>query len=316
MRSAPIRGPSDFPRLAFVATLLDVRIGLPVEVIPDHHLRRASEVEIASIRESLEHREPVAGSLWYEVVPSEHPGSFRRSDDPADWRYFVIEVGPNYKSAVNAGIGEVEEAAQLTETPIECGFMFNTEGVRLVVGIGARNVLDTVPMAAIHGSIGVVDRGWLDEMRDLHRRIGETGAEYPDIARAIDSLNRLRGIERGTPLRVLGLFAIMESLITHDPHDKYDSLSHQIRSKMKLLGRRFRKRLSYEPIGNMPVETVWNKLYSVRSSIAHGGQLTFTGNLKVLTNLEVVERFSFSATRSVLQQALVEPELILDLREC
>jgi hypothetical protein len=112
------------------------------------------------------------------------------------------------------------------------------------------------------------------------------------------------------------LFAIVESLITHDPHDQYDSLVHQIRSKMKLLGRRFRKPLDYSPFGTTSMDSIWKKLYKCRSCIAHGGKLQFDGDLKVLTNLEVVERFLLSATRSVLQQALFEPDLVLDLREC
>jgi hypothetical protein len=314
VHSAPIKSFDDLPRLAFIATPLHVPVPLPVELIPHHSLRRASEQEAASIRETLDAKDMV-GSLVYEAV-AKSEGRSQRSADPRDWRYFVVEVSPEYKGAVNAGIGDIERAAQLTDAAIECGFMFNTEGVRIVVNQPGVNVLDASTMLGLYGKYVELTEEAIAEFRDVYTRIEDIAPQIPDIDRAIDSLNRLRAVARGTPLRILGLFAIMESLITHDPHDMYDSLGHQIRTKMQLLGRRFRKPLRYDVFSGATAEKVWKKLYACRSCIAHGGQLAFDGDLKILGKLEVVEEFVLSATRRVLQQALIEPELVLDLRAC
>jgi hypothetical protein len=125
----------------------------------------------------------------------------------------------------------------------------------------------------------------------------------------------LAPVPRCNGLHMLGLFAVLESLLTHDAKGAYDSLTHQIRSKMVLLGKRLTKPLDYGVFGPADPATIWWKLYQVRSCIAHGGRLNFS-KLQVLKDERTAEAFLLTATKALLRHALKEPELVLDLRAC
>jgi len=218
--SASISGLEDFPRIAFVATPLDVRAELPIELIPNHQLRRARDDELEHIRDFVGYRNPIAGTLAYEAVPA-GAGRFHRSQLREDWRYYVIEVMPPHQDALNAGLGDIERASQLTDVPIECPVLFNTDGVRMSWGLGGLYALDEAIGQALMGGSRPVDDAYLKELTDIYDRIRSLGENDQDVARAVDMMNNLRGVRRDTPLRVLGLFAVIESLLTHDPKGGY-----------------------------------------------------------------------------------------------
>jgi hypothetical protein len=112
----------------------------------------------------------------------------------------------------------------------------------------------------------------------------------------------------------LGLFAVIESLLTHDPKGGYDSLGHQIRSKIPLLDRRMEKRLDYTVFQNANADSLWKKLYDYRSTIAHGGRADFSGPLNVLKTPKTVSDFLDTAVKALIRHATKEPELVFDLR--
>jgi hypothetical protein len=114
----------------------------------------------------------------------------------------------------------------------------------------------------------------------------------------------------------LGVFAVIESLLTHDPQGSHDSLTHQIKGKMALLEKRFHNPLDYSCFASAKSETIWGKLYSYRSAIAHGDTPDFKGTLSVLKDQMTAVSFLDSAAKALLRHALEEPELILDLRPC
>ena len=159
----------------------------------------------------------------------------------------------------------------------------------------------------------VVEQSWVNEVRNLHARIIEVSPKHPDIARALMQF-RLVSCNPAHTLYPLGLFAVLELLLTHDPHGNYDSLSHQIRTKIPLLERRFDCPIDYSVFTDSKKETVWKKLYEYRSAIAHGGALQFDRGLSVLKDAPVARGFLEEATKAVLRHALKEPELVLDLR--
>jgi hypothetical protein len=140
---------------------------------------------------------------------------------------------------------------------------------------------------------------------------------HPGIARAIDLFDRLNRLPLTNDFRVLGLFMVLEMLLTHNPNDKEvgDSLSHQICTKVALLEGRLASPLNYDTFGaGAKSDTIWKKLYAFRSAIAHGGSADFKGALKTLQSPEVAIAFLGEASAHILRHALNEPLLFDSLK--
>jgi len=87
--------------------------------------------------------------------------------------------------------------------------------------------------------------------------------------------------------------------------------------KILLLDRRMQRPLAYPHFfETATTDTVWKKLYGVRSSIAHGSDPDFQSEVSVLHSLEHATRFLRLATSAILLCSLREPALVSDLREC
>jgi hypothetical protein len=159
-----------------------------------------------------------------------------------------------------------------------------------------------------------LDEAAVAELIDAHRcLIALDKSKHPGIERSVETLQRLRRISRGTDLRILGLFAILEMLLTHNPNDKEigDSLSHQISTKIPLLSARFSSPLDYCCFEAGATEaTIWKRLYEYRSKIAHGDSAEINGRLSVLRSREVAASFLERAVRCVVRHALNEPTLV------
>jgi len=119
---------------------------------------------------------------------------------------------------------------------------------------------------------------------------------------------------------VIGLFAIIEMLITHNPklEDRGDSITHQMQAKLPLLIRRFQASINHEDfLGKVDSKKVWSALYAFRSSIAHGGVADFSkGAMHVLGSADLATEFVRTVVKGLLRQLLVEPQLFQDLKNC
>lgn len=75
-----------------------------------------------------------------------------------------------------------------------------------------------------------------------------------DIKHLAGQLSQLKALPHKSPLRFLGYFAILESLLTHAPMptDPYDSITRQVKKKVALLNRRWDKALDYTPFDDAP----------------------------------------------------------------
>jgi len=128
----------------------------------------------------------------------------------------------------------------------------------------------------------------------------------------------LSNTERYSSLTLLGHFALIEALITHDPHKFGDSLNHQLSTKMPLLMRRWPCPL--DPACFFPIQdlrTVWKRLYELRSIIAHGGKPDFTKNrLRDLRSGYAAYQFVRAALKRLIIQTFHEPQLVNDLKAC
>lgn len=311
------------PNFTFVLTPIEVQCDVPVEMIPGHWLARATINQTLAIKEFLES----LGSLYFDV---HYEFAFGPNPDPQtgtnsvtgtrisseQWRYWVINYeGPNVSS------GRLATALQLIEPPIELGF----DAIRSPVDpphyafVSRRGAVFTFfedLVLRLNNPAIVTASSWT-EARSLFELLGALEKEHPEVWRAIQNFEQTKMLPRDSTMSALALFAVMESLITHDPKVTFDSLNHQVATKMTLVGKRFNVPLDYSPFAGLSTpEKTWKKIYAYRSAIAHGDKLEFDGELQALKSHQTVLEFVKIAVRRLLAFSVRDPALIADLKKC
>lgn len=282
------------------------------EIFPGWILRRATSYEKQLISKTL-NKPGVPGFstiLWETTTP----GRTQTTALPeSEWRYHVLTLPPS------SDISDLQAASDLAEVEVEFGFFF-------VFMENDSYSVASLPARVYH----VLDQGRFDEtffvsMREddfkeiqaIHALL-QTATDVVNVRQLVRQLSALKALPHGSPLRFLGYFAVLESLLTHPPlpSDPYSSITRQVKKKIELLNNRWNRPINYEPFGGAAPEKVWGKMYDYRSALAHGGTPDFSKDLKMLVDAKVALRLLRSTVKSVLRQALIEPILIRDLREC
>jgi len=314
----------------FVLNLVNVSGELPLEVAPGHFFEKADSEQIAKIKNLLRLFRGYGPSALlfpppYETdiieVPGERPGSFsyRREPLPEDkWRYWIISF-----EGSNMELEYVASAASLLEHDLELGFtVFGKSLLRSAeegYGWHAPSLFNFFDSPESYKPATVMNADELAEISKNYHLVKSISPEHKHINRALSKLRDLKSLARDSELVSIGLFSIIESLITHSPKltESADSLSHQIRTKMPLLRKRFGRQLNYtEYFDPAPEETIWSKLYEYRSRIVHGEEPNCSGSLQVLKETKAVVRFLRETVKLVLLLALQEPIFLTDLKKC
>jgi hypothetical protein len=152
----------------------------------------------------------------------------------------------------------------------------------------------------------------------LSNQIRTCGQSVVNLKYFIAQMLDLDALPHESPLLFLGYFAILESLITHQPRptDTIDSITRQVKQKVMLLDNRWQPRIDYRPFGENKPDTIWKIMYSYRSCLAHGAKPDFKGDLQLLGDPDRALNPLKQTVKGILRQALIEPQLILDLRNC
>jgi hypothetical protein len=304
------------------------------------HIRRATADEARAIREMHE---------WHGIFPAgghtrnpfetkvERRGDAGDADigslgvtsysttrlERKDHVYWIAEHTTAQGGIVGHGIYALRDASVLTPWPLEYGAHIRWHNA-IAAELDKRAAswfvngadLDPTPFYNL-------DSDTLAELADVMERFQRHDAKKVDLAAVVQKYRQIRILPHNE-LRVLGYFTVLESLITHKPEqeDHTDSLGRQIRTKMVLLGNRFKRPLPYNRLGKGadadPIKT-WKALYGYRSRLAHGDHVpTFTGNkdLVCLRSPQRTDEFMRAALVAVMRQALEEPDLIRDLKAC
>jgi hypothetical protein len=153
-------------------------------------------------------------------------------------------------------------------------------------------------------------------LKALYLRVSRVHSEFPDLYHSLRLYKTIPKIAGYNELMCLALFSVIESVLTHSPKSDADSITHQIRTKVKLLSNRFDKEIDYSSFSNVPIDTLWKKLYEFRSRIAHGGRIDFSKDLKILKDSLDVQVFLDNFTKTLLRNALFESQLYHDLKQC
>ena len=307
------------PRPGFSPILnpLELNFDDPFELIPGHFIQRATTSQIPSIqRQFFSHagRDAFLVSPVYECAFVEEQGGGRWEPmDQGKWRYNVISyVAPHGQSH---HISDIELSSNVSDVPLDLPISFLADGGTVGYGPKVSHFLSRTPSIKSQ----IVTKEMLVDVRVAYDEFSAVRKEYPEIERAIRLFESLKALPHGSEFHLLGLFGIIEMLITRNPvlEDAGDSITHQMKGKVPLLAHRFRRPLDYSCFGQVPEEKVWAKLYAVRSNVAHGGTPDFSrGDLAVLKNRETATEFLRNSVRALIRHSFKEPLLYRDLKAC
>jgi hypothetical protein len=311
-------------RVWFVVNRLEIVCALPADLSHGHFLRQATDDEITRFKGLAKSMGGIPPEEIYETrvvpMPVTGPGSAWKTESlaPGENRYYVIEppqeaeISPEGFRHIDHLQHELDQACRLSRIEIEFPVtMFPNEGYQT----RGYDWWSSIWSAHCYRPASVLDDVAVNEMREVFGDLLSVSKAFAQIKRASEKFLRLRRVG-DSELYPLGLFAIIESLLTHEPHGGYDSLGHQIRSKIPLLENRMPAKLDYSCFTTKDSSQTWSKLYKYRSLIAHGGIADFTSaELKALKGASETKTFLDRAVKSIIRIAMKEPQLISDLQK-
>ena len=309
----------------FVLTPIELLCPAGVEVAPAHRIVRANNEQVEYIKQVLLqfNTNPFFQVSPYEYrfgsVPGDKPGNVNFPYDKLpreDWNYWVVEF-----EGINDELQELEWACALIPNDIELGFhvMFNEMFRSPALGWDSAALSTFFNLGFESLPTKRIAQEDLERIRRHFDEIKNLPAEFPHIRRALQRFDQLRWLPRRSEMVVIGLFSVIESLASHAPQltDSADSLSHQLRTKLPLLRKRFAHPLEHRSqFGEIEEGKLWRKLYDYRSKIVHGTDSQLSGELGCLGSVETVISFLREISKRLLQLSLREPQFMTDLKKC
>lgn len=151
-------------------------------------------------------------------------------------------------------------------------------------------------------------------LKKLHE-IKNYESKYNFILKAIYDFSELKKISRYSPFKILGVFSIIELLLTHRRIGD-GSKGKQLKTKVIEVNNRIEasiNHLDYFTDTSISLEQIITKLYNYRSRIAHGDIVTNDFKLKN-NDSSFLYKFLYELTRKILIQAIIEPQIIAKIK--
>jgi hypothetical protein len=310
----------------FVLTPIEITGIWNPELIPNHRLVRANQKQIAEIKEkiSLFNSNPFfTKTSPYENEIERVPNTTQPGTtvsvlplQPESWRYWAVEF-----DGINEKIFELGCACELIENEIELGFCFLSD-----ISGGQGFIWNPFSLSTFFQNHNqplrtkTLSQPDLTEIGRIFSLIQQLPQDFQHIGRALKRYDQIKWLPRHSEMAVIGLFSVIESLVSHAPKltESADSLSHQLRTKIPMVMKRFHRNFlhpNYFP-GIASEEQLWNKLYAFRSKIVHGEDTNLSGDLKQLQTLAAVIAFLRESSKKLLLLSLAEPEFMSGLKKC
>lgn len=314
----------------FIGNQIETTVQLPVAFTPTLRFERASDEQVRAIQKHLEEfgasgnyarrvyestvqrvDSPGGGGFGLQLIPRKEP----------DWRYYIF----TYAEGDAKGSNYLMQAAEIASPSLWSGYL---QHMSEQFGRGDMSGSAHDPSTSnahynhefIASPIVDVDSAYLGQLQvTLLELMKFDWTQFFEVRRALSMLYDLRRIVTfNSDVRVLSLFAILESMLTHAPKlETDDSITHQIVTKIAFIASRMRVPFMYDLFGpNVPpAERVWKALYRYRSAIAHGREANFSSSeLRILKGEGTAHRFLDDAVRRVLRHAVADPAVFRDLR--
>jgi hypothetical protein len=290
-------------------------------VAPGHTLRKANIAEIRAIKDVLTSCTGITSWVAWEggeTVKNENNSTSRLPLPEDQWRYFVIEF-----EGTNESMNEIERTLCIAPLELKIGFtllhrIFPLKKTPMLIysagrlfSQARRTQADEIPFFDVTSAVA-------ENIAFLHDKVQSCDQKLVNLKRLTEQLMELDALPSDSPLLFLGYFAILESLLTHQPSpkDTIDSITRQVKRKIILLNNRWQPRIDYSPFPKSTPDKFWTTMYSYRSCLAHGSDPDFKKSLQLLVDGDSALKLLKQTVRGVLRQALTEPQLIVDLRDC
>lgn len=179
------------------------------------------------------------------------------------------------------------------------------------------NLLEASQYYKLNVQSTVVRTADLSDLDEIARLVDQLDEKlYPSIDRSLRTFIRLDSLADYVPLKHLGYFTVIESLLTHKPQpsDSADSIRRQLQRNVPLLNNRLGE---YKQDLDYVTPTFIKKLYDYRSDLAHGGDGFSTlkpAVRQVIGSPSEVALVLRLLSKRLLVQALREPRLVSDLK--
>lgn len=323
--------PNELIPSGFVLNPIKIDACLPFKIADDCTISKASNAQILEVKKSLEKIFPVTAFTTgypvhffyeYEIDLVINGRYFISTDKPlleSDWRYYIVTAT---KRQTNE---ELHLASQISKAPLNLNALSFWANLGWVGSYHPQRLHKYYRENDSH-PVTMLDQQSLDDLSEIYKLwkkvIVEPGesTKFPEIRRALEMYENLNELPSGSQFHILGLFAIIEMLVTHNPklEDRGDSITHQMKSKMPLLARRFDLPVDAALFfSDVSSDKIWSALYSLRSTVAHGGRPDFSSSqLRVLKDEDNAKSFLRFFVKSLIRHALHEPDLYKDLRAC
>ncbi len=291
---------------------------------PGQVLRRAQPDEIAVIKSTIDRfngglHSFVGYTLWEGQLPF-RAGKRVETLPESEWRYFVIAIEGSHET-----LTDIQQASDLAPTELEIGFtvLFTFPGSPggFVFHPGRFfQALEDCNQAA-YGlnlqSLVHVSETVARDITTLYLKLRGADRRLIDVKALANRIGDLKLLPSRSPLIFLGYFAILESLLSHPPKtsDPYDLIIRQVKTKLALLNNRFDRKIDYSKFSGAPAETIWAKMYNYRNALASGTTPTFEGDLAILGSHAQALGLLKRSLKAIVRQALIEPQLLLDLKD-
>lgn len=302
---------------SFVMNVSGLAGATSFELAPGHQLRRATSQEASQISETVQRLMSFPGIRPWECARLTGPGAFEPVPE-AEWRYHVIGF-----RGYNDTIQELEQVFTLCRIQLKIGFtiVYQIMGGRPLFGTVLHKMrllplLETAGMGLLE-FVEVMPSD-AENIRLLFDQVKQHDNALIDINALLRQLLDLESLPSPSPLIFLGHFALLEALLIHAPKasDPYDTITRQIKKKMALLDHRCQPAIDYSMFGAAKPDKIWQTMYDYRSAVAHGGSADFAKKFGVLGNHGNALSLIKETVKTVLRQALIEPQLVSDLRDC
>ncbi|HDZ21126.1 hypothetical protein LCGC14_0094290 [marine sediment metagenome] len=316
-------------RFYFILTVMTPEVDTPYEIVAGHHLQKATAEQIERIKPLLDAfapGPPLDPQIKDMIQPSRYEFNCVEKRDSAgtsttlayeglpkgDWRYWIISFeGPNSEATdLGYALSLMAHDIELGFHLLEGGFAYQPLEMSTFLGDAARR--SYLPRT--------VSKEDLDLAAHCYAKLKELPKKYKHIVRGFRRFKSLRCLPSYSELVTIGLFSIIESLLTHAPKttEGSDSLTHQLKYKIPLVRRRCTRTVDNQKFfGSLNEEKLWKKLYGYRSQIVHGETGTVaSGDKQILKGKDNIDCFLREIVKLLLIQALEEPVLMTDLKEC
>ena len=307
----------------FIPNHIDIHNCLPFELMPGYTLQKANDIEIETIDNNL----GTIGALILSTdqLPYKYSYEFNHiSDEEVHvsteqlkrdfWKYYVVTYQDQgillskYQLASNLmDLALSFDLFQFTTFEDHYSFSYTPD---LAFRFFADHDLTIKHQITLKN---------LQDIKWAYEQICSFEGHFHGIMNSIYIFNSLRCLANYNEFKILGLFTVIESLITHKPSQKDpgDSITRQIKNKIPLLFNRMEGGIDYsQKFGKAKEKTIWSKLYDYRSCLSHGKPSDFENDLNLLKSQIVVHDFLIYCIKKLLFLALAEPRLIHDLKSC